>query len=124
LKIFCNAFEYCVQTLSCPKSYPVIKYHNPSLYKQSFCKFSLTWKSSLIQIAIPSACSQLSSIPNLQKCAKHHNIPQQSVQKQQHCNIPHFLVPLFCCPKCCFVSVKFYGILCTVVVIRLLIFML
>jgi len=72
-KSFVNILE-CVRMLRCPKFYPGLKYQNPCLFP----------------IAIPSASSQLSLIPNLQQWAEHHNTPQQSVQKQQHCNISHF----------------------------------
>ena len=60
--------------LSCPKCYLVLKNHNPSIHKQPFYKFSLTLSSFLFQIAIPSASPYLSSIPNIQQCAQHHNM--------------------------------------------------
>ena len=69
---------------------PSTKTHNPSVYKQQFYKFSLTFSYSPFHIPIPSASSQLSPIPSLQQHAEHHNIPQQSVHKQQRCNISHF----------------------------------
>ena len=59
--------------LLCPKCYLVLKKHNPSVYKQPFYKFLLRMCPFLFQIAIPSASSQLSSLPNLQQCVQHHN---------------------------------------------------
>jgi len=79
-----------VQNAFMSQMLPNIKNHNPSIYKQPFYNFVSTFSYFLNQIAIPSVCCQLSSIPNLQQCAEHHHIPQQSVHKQQHCNISHF----------------------------------
>jgi hypothetical protein len=85
-------FNAVFKMVLCPKCCLEYKNNIPSVHEQPFYKFSLIFSSFLFQIAIPSASSQLSSIPNLQQCTELHHIPQQSLQKQQQFSSLYFAV--------------------------------